>query len=368
MAGLSLTLVLIILAVAGVVVAVIVVLTLLAMMLRVRRLRRRGLEARAVADRLVALAREGQDMPSVRDLHVDRRTLGDAVAARVPDLDARTHVVVLDWLRSEGFVESALRHSSSRLSWNRAFAATQLGNMRAPEGVDALIRLLTDDDSEVRVAAVLALADVLDGAAAPIVADHVRSGSLPDRVALAALKRMGPSAATGVAEMLFDRDARVRRVAVASVAHRGDRQSAAALLARAGDVDLEVRRRVLSALFVVDGHCDPTRLRNALRAGAEDPHPEVRAAAATAIGALLGSEGLPLLRHLAHDPSFWVTARARAAISAVEGTAVEGYSSLPADAPWTVEHQVRLVEAMGDAQATPGASAGPSMPMPLTVG
>ena len=55
-------------------------------------------------------------------------------------------------------------------------------------------------------------------------------------------------------------------------------------------------------------------------------------------------------------------------MSAVEGTAVEGYSSLPADAPWTVEHQVRLVEAMGDAQATPGASAGPSMPMPLTVG
>jgi len=200
----------------------------------------------------------------------------------------------------------------------RQFLLEVLGWKQDPELTALAVAALEDQEPEVRLAALFALARMGDPASVPALAAVLggrdgSDGAEDERwVALGALARVGdPAALDAIAGQLGGSDSLLHRNAVLALAQAGDRRAAAwlpALLDRssyAGDSRLDgtesalrdeasraaARESVVEQFLVsacrAAAHCDDPALRPLLRTlGSNDPSLKVRSAAISALADL----------------------------------------------------------------------------------
>jgi HEAT repeat protein len=169
----------------------------------------------------------------------------------------------------------------------------------ARQAVPPLTARLASPTEAVRYAAVVTLGAIHDGrAAAPLVALALRAAE-PRRVRLAAVRAVGAfddASAERLRPALSDTDWAVRDAVVEVLAERRP-LPVEALLAALGDARATVREEAVFGLR----HATDARVAPAVAALLKDPEPEVRQAAAEALGALGDARTLDALVAAALD-------------------------------------------------------------------
>lgn len=235
--------------------------------------------------------------------------------------------------------EAALR---DRRWWIRTDAAHALGLVRQGAAVDVLIVALDDPVEEVRAAAVEALGRIADPVAVPELVARLADGSRHQRVRLVeALQQFGAAA---VAPLLAHARAHPENVkTVAELLGALESASAiASLLDWCADERVEVREAAVRAVGAIGP--DDRAYYHLLRALA-DPSPDVRAAAAWALGRSGREAAAAYLAPRLHDD--WIvaaqTARALRALGATGRRALEDAAA--------VEHGELARQILWEAQA-----------------
>jgi HEAT repeat protein len=254
-----------------------------------------------------------------------------AALARANDRELEDIATVLSWLPFDGVDDvlgSLLPHDRVR-----QLAAEALAK-RGDAGAAVLMTALRSDDVEVRKAVVTALGHSGHQSAVPALLDLLRTDPDSAVVIAGALGAIGATSAFDALEALLDDpQASVRQAAVAalsSIAHRGTRELASALIADASwrrreagariagyfgfpecangvlalcrDPDERVRRAALEHVVLFEDGRAVREIETALLAGS----PGVRAAAARAVGQVEDPAASGLLVRALHDDDMWV--------------------------------------------------------------
>ena len=185
----------------------------------------------------------------------------------------------------------------------RRAAASALGRIGDPRGVDALTALLDDDDRELLVVAAGALARIGDERAFEPLLRLLGDDDLGVRqAAIGALNSIGhPGMSARIRPLLEDGDARIRESAVRIAGYFGYAACADALLDRCHDTDETVRAAALENAAYLDDRRSVPILIAALAADA--PRPRAAAAQALAHG---GAGAVEARRRATGDPDPWV--------------------------------------------------------------
>ncbi len=170
-----------------------------------------------------------------------------------------------------------------------AMATWALGELERPEYIGRLAELGQHNDPRVRRAAARSLGQIDKSASrlVPILLPMLKDTDAGVRyyAAHGLGDQEDPRAAPGLAERLTDSDARVRFAAAEALSDLDDMEQAPpgvvdALGRALGDQDWEFRRAIVEALKHIPGETVTPHLLRALK----DAHPEVRKAAAEALG------------------------------------------------------------------------------------
>ncbi len=197
----------------------------------------------------------------------------------------------------------------------RADTAVRLGQARAKDAVDSLVRLLSDPEDRVRASAIRALGEIGDPRAVPSLMEHSVDPDVRVRVALCrALGLLGDARAIPVLErMLGDRgtEDRVRLEAARAVAGIPGPESTEALVRiMVRDQSDSIRAEVRSLMEGMDVLRATRIVEESLRQGPD----EVRANAARMAGEMGDRQLLPALAAALDDPFFRVRCRAAHAL------------------------------------------------------
>jgi HEAT repeat protein len=204
-------------------------------------------------------------------------------------------------------------------SWSeRANAATVLGQLGVAEAVPALLAALRDphEDVTVKEAAAEALGRVRDPAAIPVLIDELRvvdEFSSP-RVA-GALASFGAPAVEPLRHAILESDAPATRAWASRVLGMiGDASATAALVDRLQDPHEQVRASAAEALGRLGG---PRALHPLVDRALRDPTPHVRAQAAASLGKLGEAGALDALTAALDDPNYDTRIRALEAVETI---------------------------------------------------
>lgn len=230
-------------------------------------------------------------------------------------------VRITDYLESQGYVQRATDGLRSRNRWRRADSASLLGRMKSDASVDALVGLMSDDSDDVRMVAARSLAAIGHPRAVDALANALADPSRWTATTVAAnLVEMGPAAVPTLIEIAESADSGrpgAHEAAVTAVRVLGEIRDPRAepvlivLLESAGS--LNMRARAASALGAVGGPLAPPALRAALR----DDEWQVRAQAASSLGALRDRESVEALSSAVEDQSWWVRRNCAEALGAL---------------------------------------------------
>ena len=260
-------------------------------------------------DEVLAIAADGDEddaasavLRGIRDR--DWRAVRDLVVGMLGTVRGDTAVCLVRLLDARGEFERARLALRSRLALRRARGAYLLGLARQRSDVSLLLPLLADRSAEVRLVATRSLGSVGDPAAATALFEalgpvHGHPG-IPVAAAAEALLSFGTGAVSAVLAALSAGDATQREVATL-VAAEGALSAAAPRLRvlLAGDPEPEVRIAAARALGAVGGPDDVA----ALAAFTESARPaELRRAAVQALGELGHPDAAPVLAWLLSDP------------------------------------------------------------------
>jgi HEAT repeat protein len=225
--------------------------------------------------------------------------------------------------RDLGLLDRELRRLRG-LGWRRrATAAANLGTLRIPGTLRALVPALADRDVHVRLATVRAIGDLGTHEAlvalVPMLADPRPAVS---RQAQDILAEKGGKVAREIRSYVRSTgDYRGRLAAVELLGWHRAPEAVRLLLELCGEPDAELRvKAVKAAAAIGDPRCLAT-----FHALTGDPSWEVRCHAAKGLGLLGSPESIPRLRGLLHDPQWWV--RYHAANALVE-LGAEGRAAL----------------------------------------
>lgn len=191
---------------------------------------------------------------------------------------------LLQCLRSSGLLDMRIYEARAFRGWRRRAALVALGRMRAPEAIPALAEGLKDRNLESRVAAVRGLSRTASPNAAVHILDLLVDGLLP-------------------VPALFLKNALLNCC-------RSNPELLVTYLRKAEGGPRELLARVLGELATPE-------LGDELLVLAADPLPEVRAAAARALGRAKPHLSLRALSALAADSEWFVRLRAVVALSAL---------------------------------------------------
>ena len=238
-----------------------------------------------------------------RDGHLVRTILLDA--AGLVKGGARDRITTA--FEELGFVGECIRALQSRRWWRRAEAAERLGLMRSRSAVEALIATMNDPIGEVRIRAARALGIIRGETSIRPLVQALADPNRWSAIRLAEiLIEVGPEA---VDELLaaYRELPRHAQISALEVFGRVRSQKAGALLRRSlKDPHPDLRARAAHALGLIG---DPSSL-NDLVAALEDDAWAVRAMAAKALGRIGGSDAVPHLCRAIADREWWVRTNA----------------------------------------------------------
>jgi HEAT repeat protein len=304
-----------------------------------RRRRRRVLEP-------VVLAHAHGDVPSIlpalggevtrSDRPVIEAILLDHVQ-RVRGVERERLTTVLDEL---GFVASYLAGLTSPRWWTRARAAENLGLARAKRATSQLVRALEDDDYDVRLRAAKALA-AAGGTAA--VAPLAKALSEPNRFSTIRIADILAGMGRPVVRELIDvfpHLSRHGKLATLDILGRIHPPEAVPWLhERLQEPHRDLRARAANAIGAIGATASAEALRSAL----EDPEWVVRAMAAKGLGRLHDDEAVPLLCAAMRDREWWVRANAAEALRRIGPRGIEALEGMLDDEDRYAQHQACLV-------------------------
>ena len=287
--------------------------------LRQRRNRLRARAAEPVRPALIRLvAGEASDVSAAVDTlaGLDDRTW----AAVEPSLEGLllkvrgdSHAAVVAVLERRGSLARALARTRSRSPVARAHGAEVLGAAGRYAAVHDLLRLLDDDDEEVRRVAARALGRIRSTAAAVPLLEAVSSRrSVPPRIVTLALLRIGVGAHPAVVATLRDGDALQRAIAAEIAGLSGAASAVESLMdALQNDPETEVRVRCARALGRIGM---PWVTGHLIAATAEGQPMSLRVVASRALGDIGSVDAVPRLTELVTDVHHRVAANAASSL------------------------------------------------------
>jgi len=244
---------------------------------------------------------------------------------------------VLDEL---GFVETYLAGLSSPRWWVRARAAEHLGLSRAKRATPHLLRALDDDAYDVRLRAAKALA-AAGGTAA--VAPLAKALSEPNRFATIRIADILAGMGRPVVRELIDvfpHLSRHGKLAALDILGRIHPPEAVAWLnERLADPHPDLRARAAHAIGAIGATASAGVLREAL----DDPEWPVRAMAAKGLGRLHDEEAIPLLCAAMRDREWWVRANSGEALRRIGPAGIAALEGMLDDEDRYAQHQACLV-------------------------
>lgn len=225
-----------------------------------------------------------------------------------------TKASVVGLLERRGSLAQALARTRSRSVVQRAHGAEVLGAAGRQSALPDLVRMLSDDEPEVRQVAARALGRIrAPGAAEPLLATLSAQRAVPPRIVATAILRIGVGAHPALDAALRHGDALQRSVA-AEIAGLSGAFTAVPTLEGllAGDPEPEVRIRSARALGRIGaGHV----VDELLQVVEEDQPVALRIVATRALGDLGDDRAVPRLTQLATDPQYRVAANAATALT-----------------------------------------------------
>ncbi|HZI96469.1 MAG TPA: HEAT repeat domain-containing protein [Actinomycetales bacterium] len=299
--------------------------------------RLRALAAEPVRPTLIRLvAGEESDVPGAVEAlaGLDSRTW----AAVEPSLEGLllkvkgdAHAAVVAVLEQRGSLARALARTRSRSAVARAHGAEVLGAAGRQAAVEDLLRLLADDDAEVRRVAARALGRIRSTAAAAPLLEAVSSRRpVPPRIIASAVMRIGVGAHPALVATLRDGDTLQRAIAAEIAGLAGATAAVEALMdALLHDPQVEVRVRSARALGRIGMPWATGHLIAATGSGQPLP---LRIVASRALGDIGSSDAVPRLSELAADAHHRVASNAAASLlrcGAAGIEALEGVAAAP---------------------------------------
>jgi hypothetical protein len=291
---------------------------------RQRSMRREVRERDALRDLPIALAAGRMPRSAPRDGR-GREVALEMMVDAVSRLRGSPRAIARTWFETNGFVVDAIRELGSRKGWRRARAAYRLGRFGSPAAEQHLVRALGDPRYEVRDAAARALGRVGGPTAVAPLLEALEGRRVARGLVSGALLELPATCDQALSEAIGRESAESRRLVAHVIGLRG-RPAGQALLQGLRDEEPEVRRESALALARVGNALPGAELE--LRRLARDRRPWARAAAATALGMLLGDSVAPTLSELAGDEDFWVGYRAAEALTDLTSGAHHGWQVL----------------------------------------
>jgi HEAT repeat protein len=193
-------------------------------------------------------------------------------------------------------VQEAARALDSMNAPDREAAISSLGEMNHPAAVEVLAEAVRHPIRKVRFAAAMQLAKHHDVRALPAMIEAVRSEDKEIKSWM--IGEIGPSAVTGLADVLLEHNPVLSRVAIDALGSIKGSQATAVLIGCLQDSDPSIRARAASALSRI---ADPAAF-SALRELVHDSASDVRDNVAEALASCGGVSALPDLLELLRDP------------------------------------------------------------------
>ena len=184
--------------------------------------------------------------------------------------------------------------------WSLAGAFARGGKDRSRENLPIIREMLKDHDSDVRIAAIIALTELKSRGDLPLIREMLKDDNLNVReVAIKALAKLGSGKDLPlIREMLKDDSPNVQEAAVNALAKLKSFEDLPLIRDMLRDVDENVRAAAVCAIVELKSREDLPLIRDMLR----DVDDSVRAAAVCAIAELKSKEDLPfvikVLRHI----------------------------------------------------------------------
>ena len=239
-----------------------------------------------------------------------------------------------------GLVDRDLAGLRSSRWWQRARAAERLGIAGASRATHALVRLLDDPSTDVRIRAATALGAVGGTAAMRPLIQALEEPSRWSTIRIAdILSGMGRRVVEELVT-LYPRLGLHGRLAAIDVLGRVHSLDAATWLRiRLSDDHRDVRARACHALGAIGDTDSGPALVHALH----DPEWPVRAMAAKSLGRLRFTAGIPTLALAVRDREWWVRANAAEALRAMGEAGLEALDRMLDDRDPYARHQAVLM-------------------------
>jgi HEAT repeat protein len=298
----------------------------------VRKLRRDRNEALSLTRRerfrdLLLSARPGTLSAELRRVARKHHAQVDLLAAldvAWPKLDSSRREAIQQSIDAARFDEALVRRLRSHDAVVRATAALLVGRLRLPNASRVIAPLVRDPDSDVRLVAVRALADLADGSAARVLIATLSSSLLePERL----IERLGNDWAVDtileVLEQGRDGLGAGGTSGPVAVAWQPIRASLARALGLAGDPAAEPVLRSMLRTGSFEERVSAARALGTagsavavpdLEAALGDAEWQLRAQAARSLGVLGAETGVPALASCLSDSAWWVRAAAADAL------------------------------------------------------
>ncbi|HEU5169003.1 MAG TPA: HEAT repeat domain-containing protein, partial [Gemmatimonadales bacterium] len=238
-----------------------------------------------------------------------------AVCLRIlPDLDPGAVARVRSGLERSGLLDRQVADLRHRAAGRRADACRVLGRLGCTAAVPVLIERLVDRDARVRRCALAALGDLEAVEALDrIVGALDAAGGWSDLLAIMALSRMGPASVPRVGALLEASTSPAMTKGLLQVtAQLGAAATPALVRALARHDDPEVRVEAVRALGQIPPDAESA---DVCLAALEDPAWPTRALAARSIGRLGDRRAIPRLERAMGDTAYWVRHHAGQALA-----------------------------------------------------
>ncbi|MDW8244969.1 MAG: HEAT repeat domain-containing protein [Sandaracinaceae bacterium] len=202
---------------------------------------------------------------------------------------------------ARGLVLRALRDESAAVKKEAALSAAEIG---LRDALEEIRKWLESEDAELRATAVRVEGRLGDRESFGRLVWALRDGRASVRgEAALAIGLLGLEEGSQIlSALLRDPDARVREKAIEALGHLRGREARRALLLRVGEKDPELRKLVFQGLArLLEEEGDGEIASHFIMAALEDPSPEVREIAISALGRARIHDAAPVLSRLVED-------------------------------------------------------------------